>query len=118
MDLPYFFGESTFGGTPWKDAETLQKHNPMTYAKNFKTPTLVTAGEMDYRVATGNATGLYGVLQAMGVPSRLVLFPNENHWVLTPQNSIYWYYEVEQWLARYLGGRPMEKPVFPTGEEK
>lgn len=118
MDMPYFFGESTFGGTPWKDAETLQKHNPMTYAKNFKTPTLVTAGEMDYRVATGNATGLYGVLQAMGVPSRLVLFPNENHWLLTPQNSIYWYYEVEQWLARYLGGRPMEKPVFPTGEEK
>ena len=118
MDMPYFFGDTTFGGTPWKDAETLQKHNPMTYAKNFKTPTLVIAGEMDYRVANGNATGLYGVLQAMGVPSRLVLFPNENHWVLTPQNSIYWYYEVEQWLSRYLGGKSMEKPVFPTGEEK
>ena len=118
MDMPYFFGDTTFGGTPWKDAETLQKHNPMTYAKNFKTPTLVIAGEMDYRVANGNATGLYGVLQAMEVPSRLVLFPNENHWVSTPQNSIYWYYEVEQWLSRYLGGKPMEKPVFTTGEEK
>jgi dipeptidyl aminopeptidase/acylaminoacyl peptidase len=118
MDLPYFFGEETFGGTPWRDAETLRKHNPMTYAGNFKTPTLVTAGEMDYRVPNGNATALYGVLQAMGVPSRLVLFPGENHWILTPQNSIYWYYEVEQWIARYLGGRPMEKPVFSAGEEK
>ena len=118
MDMPYFFGDAAFGGTPWKDAETLQKHNPMAYAKDFKTPTLVTAGEMDYRVAYGNATALYGVLQAMGVPSRLVLFPNENHWVLTPQNSIYWYYEVQRWLARYLGGKPMEKPVFPAGEVK
>jgi dipeptidyl aminopeptidase/acylaminoacyl peptidase len=118
MDLTYYFGEATFGGTPWENAETLQKNNPMAYARNFKTPTLVTAGEMDYRVPYANATGLYGVLQAMGVPSRLVLFPNENHWVLTPQNSIYWYYEVRQWLTRYLGGRPMEKPVFSTAEEK
>ena len=47
-----------------------------------------------------------------------MLFPNENHWVLTPQNSISWYCEVEQWLSRYLGGKPMEKPVFSTGEEK
>jgi dipeptidyl aminopeptidase/acylaminoacyl peptidase len=115
-DSIYWFGEDLFGGTPWKDAETFQKHNPMTYAKNFRTPTLVTAGEMDYRVPYGNATLLYGVLQAMGVPSRLVLLPNENHWVLTPQNSIMWNYEVQQWLARHIGGKPMEKPTFP--EEK
>jgi dipeptidyl aminopeptidase/acylaminoacyl peptidase len=48
----------------------------------------------------------------MGVPSRLVIFPNENHWILSPQNSIYWNYEVQSWLARYIGGKPMAKPVF------
>jgi dipeptidyl aminopeptidase/acylaminoacyl peptidase len=116
-DGTYGWDEDLFGGTPWKDADVFQKHNPMTYAKDFKTPTLVTAGEMDYRVPYGNATLLYGVLQAMKVPSRLVLLPNENHWVLTPQNSIMWNYEVQQWLARYIGGKPMEKPVF-TAEEK
>ena len=62
----------------------------MFYAKNFKTPTLVIHGELDYRVPYGNGLELYGILQAMGVPSRLVVYPNENHWILSPQNSIYW----------------------------
>jgi dipeptidyl aminopeptidase/acylaminoacyl peptidase len=101
-------------GTPWKDTGAMQKNNPMTYAKDFKTPMLLVAGELDYRVPYGNSLSLYGVLQAMGVPSRLLLYPNENHWVLSPQNSIYWNYEVQQWLARYIGGTPMEKPVFPA----
>jgi dipeptidyl aminopeptidase/acylaminoacyl peptidase len=113
----YAFDESVWGGTPWKDTEAMQKNNPMTYAKDFKTPMLLVAGEQDYRVPYGNSLSLYGVLQAMGVPSRLLLFPNENHWVLTPQNSIYWNYEVQQWLARYIGGTPMEKPVFPSEEK-
>ena len=113
-DDTYDWAEELFGGTPWKDADVFRKHDPISYASNFKTPILVTAGESDYRVPYGNALSLYGVVQAMGVPSRLVVFPNENHWVLSPQNSIYWYYEVQQWLARYIGGRPMEKPVFPT----
>ena len=113
----YGFDASVWGGTPWKDSEGMQKNNPMTYAASFKTPMLITAGEQDYRVPYGNSLSLYGVLQAMGVPSRLVLYPNENHWVLTPQNSIYWNYEVQQWLARYIGGKPMEKPVFPAEEK-
>jgi dipeptidyl aminopeptidase/acylaminoacyl peptidase len=112
----YGFDASIWGGTPWKDAEAMQKNNPMSYAANFKTPMLISCGEQDYRVPYGNSLSLYGVLQAMGVPSRLVIFPNENHWVLTPQNSIYWNYEVQSWLARYIGGKPMEKPVF--SEEK
>jgi dipeptidyl aminopeptidase/acylaminoacyl peptidase len=49
----------------------------------------------------------------MGLPSRLVIFPDENHWILTPQNSIYWYWEVQSWFARWIGGQPtLEKPVF------
>jgi dipeptidyl aminopeptidase/acylaminoacyl peptidase len=106
------------GGTPWGDVAGLQKQNPMTYAKNFKTPTLITHGEMDYRVPYGNGLELYGVLQAMGVPSRLVIFPNENHWVLTPQNAVYWHYEMQAWLARYIGGKPTPKPDFDAPEAK
>jgi dipeptidyl aminopeptidase/acylaminoacyl peptidase len=112
----YGFDADVWGGTPWKDASAMQKNNPMSYASSFKTPMLISCGEQDYRVPYGNSLSLYGVLQAMNVPSRLVIFPNENHWILTPQNSIYWNYEVQSWLARYIGGKPMEKPVF--SEEK
>ncbi len=113
----YAFDASVWGGTPWKDAEAMQRNNPMSYAENFKTPMLLIAGELDYRVPYGNSLSLYGVLQAMGVPSRLLIYSNENHWVLSPQNSIYWNYEVQQWLARYIGGKPMDKPIFPAEEK-
>ncbi len=109
---PYGFTQ-VLGGTPWKNAEGMQRNNPVTYAKNFKTPMLIIHGEMDYRVPYVNGTAFYQILQSMGVPSRLVIFPNENHWVLTPQNAIYWHWEMQSWLSRYLGGKPvLEKPVF------
>ncbi|HET7537071.1 MAG TPA: S9 family peptidase, partial [Candidatus Didemnitutus sp.] len=113
-DVPHGFPE-VMGGKPWDNIEGLQKENPMFYAKNFKTPTLILHGEIDYRVPYGNGLELYGVLQAMGVPSRLVVFPNENHWVLSPQNAIYWHWEMQSWLARYIGTKPtLEKPVFDS----
>jgi dipeptidyl aminopeptidase/acylaminoacyl peptidase len=108
----YLFNAEILGGLPWEDLEGLQRNNPIAFAKNFKTPMLILHGEMDYRVPYGQATALYGILQSMRVPSRLVIFPNENHWILSPQNSIYWNYEVQSWLARYIGGTPMAKPVF------
>jgi dipeptidyl aminopeptidase/acylaminoacyl peptidase len=108
----YIFDGEVFGGTPWLNAEAMQRNNPVTYARNFKTPMLILHGELDYRVPYGQSLSLYGILQSMGVPSRLVIFPNENHWILSPQNSIYWNYEVQSWLARYIGGTPMPKPVF------
>ncbi|MDI1337170.1 MAG: S9 family peptidase [Lacunisphaera sp.] len=111
-DVPHGFPQ-VMGGTPWGDVAGLQKENPMFYARNFKTPTLILHGEIDYRVPYGNGLVLYGVLQAMGVPSRLVVFPDENHWVLHPQNAIYWHWEMQNWLSRYIGGKPvLEKPVF------
>lgn len=111
-DVPHGFPE-VMGGKPWTNVEGLQKENPMFYARNFKTPTLITHGELDYRVPYGNGLELYGVLQAMGVPSRLVVFPDENHWVLKPQNAIYWHWEMQSWLSRHIGGKPViEKPVF------
>lgn len=111
-DVPHGFPE-VMGGKPWENLEGMQRQNPMFYAKNFKTPTLVLHGEKDYRVPYGNGLELYGVLQAMGVPSRLVVFPDENHWVLSPQNAIYWHWEMQNWMGRYLGVKPaIEKPSF------
>jgi dipeptidyl aminopeptidase/acylaminoacyl peptidase len=116
-DGPHGFA-MVMGGTPWGDVEGLQRNNPMFYAKNFKTPTLVIHGELDYRVPYGNALELYGVLQAQNVPSRLVIFPDENHWVLKPQNAIHWHWEMQSWLARHIGGKPtLEKPKFEPKDE-
>ncbi len=112
-DVPHGFAK-VMGGTPWENVEGFQRNNPMFYAKSFKTPTLVLHGELDYRVPYGNGLELYGVLQSMGVPSRLVVYPNENHWILSPQNAIYWHYEMQAWLARFIGGSPIEKPVFES----
>lgn len=113
-DAPHGF-PLVMGGKPWETLEGMQGQNPMFDAKNFRTPTLVIHGELDYRVPYGNATELYGVLQAMGVPSRLVIYPNENHWILTPQNALHWHWEMQSWLSRYLGGMPtLEEPRFDS----
>jgi dipeptidyl aminopeptidase/acylaminoacyl peptidase len=113
-DVPHGFTQ-VMGGRPW-DADSLPgflQNSPAYHARNFKTPMLITAGMRDYRVPYGNSIELYGVLQSMGVPSRLVLFPDENHWILSPQNSIYWNWEFQSWLARYIGGQPtLERPDF------
>ena len=71
-DMPQGFPE-VMGGKPWDNVDGLQRENPMFYAKNFKTPTLITHGELDYRVPYGNGLELYSVLQAMNVPTRLVV---------------------------------------------
>ncbi len=118
-DVTSYGFTQVLGGTPWENPEGMQKNNPIAYAKNFKTPMLILHGEMDYRVPYANGTALYAILQAMDIPSRLVLFPNENHWILSPQNSIHWNWEVQNWLARFIGGTPtLQKPVFESAEGK
>jgi dipeptidyl aminopeptidase/acylaminoacyl peptidase len=112
----YGFTKEVLGGTPWDNPEAMQRNNPVAYAANFSTPMLITHGERDYRVPYGQGIALYGILQSMRVPSRLVVFPDENHWILSAQNSIYWNYEVQSWLARYIGGTPMAKPEFKAPE--
>lgn len=117
-DVPHGFPK-VMGGKPWENLEGMQRQNPMFYAKNFKTPTLILHGELDYRVPYGNGLELYGVLQSMGVSSRLVVYPNENHWILTPQNAIYWHWEMQDWLARHIGVKPaLAKPSFEGGDGK
>ena len=118
-DVTTFGFTNVLGGKPWENPEGMQRNNPTTYAKNFKTPMLIIHGEKDYRVPYVNGTALYGIYQAMGLPSRLVIFPDENHWILTPQNSIYWNWEFQSWLARYIGGKPtLAKPSFDGGDTK
>jgi dipeptidyl aminopeptidase/acylaminoacyl peptidase len=118
-DVTPFGFTQVLGGTPWQNPEGMAKNNPTTYAKNFKTPMLVIHGQLDYRVPYVNGTALYAILQAMGVPSRLVIFPDENHWVLKPQNAIYWHWEMQTFLSKYIGGQPtLEKPDFENWGKK
>jgi dipeptidyl aminopeptidase/acylaminoacyl peptidase len=91
-----------YGGEPWTDLAAIDRWNPARFAAGFTSPMLVVHGELDYRVPHTQGLAVYGVLKAKGVPARLVFYPDENHWVLKPQNSRHWYGEVLGWLARFL----------------
>jgi dipeptidyl aminopeptidase/acylaminoacyl peptidase len=91
-----------FGGTPWEKTDTYVKWSPSTYVKEFKTPTLVIHGEQDFRVPYTQGLQLFTALQMQKVPSKLLLFPDEGHWVLKPQNSILWYGTVIDWLDSWV----------------
>ena len=102
-----------FKGWPW-DSDQYQKWNPMLSAEKFKTPTLVIHGERDYRVPFGQGLQLFTVLQVRGVPSKLLTFPDEGHWVLKPGNSRLWHATVMDWLHRYLGGAEPDPAALDT----
>jgi dipeptidyl aminopeptidase/acylaminoacyl peptidase len=100
-----WFEDWEMGGTPWSIPEMYRKWSPMTYADvlgKFKTPTLVIAGELDYRVPYTQSLEFFSALQRQGVPSKLMVFPDEGHWILKPQNSELWYSTFLGWLATYL----------------
>ncbi|MFN7946387.1 MAG: S9 family peptidase [Blastocatellia bacterium] len=97
-----WFQEWEFKGTPWDNPQLYQKWSPHLSAKNFKTPTLVVHGELDYRVPVGEGLQLFQTLQRRGVPSKLLYFPDEGHWVLKPQNSELWYKTVLDWFDQWL----------------
>ena len=98
------FGRSrAYAGTPWTNLENVLRWSPAHHMGNYVTPTLVIHGERDYRVPVGNGLEAYGMLKGKGVEARLIYFPDENHWVLTAQNSIFWYNEFHRWLKRHIG---------------
>jgi len=97
-----WFAEWEFKGTPWDNPELYEKWSPHRFVRNFKTPTLVTHGEIDYRVPVDQGLQLFTSLQKLDVPSKLVVFPDEGHWILKPQNSRFWYANVLEWLDQYL----------------
>jgi dipeptidyl aminopeptidase/acylaminoacyl peptidase len=92
-----------FKGWPWNSDE-YRKWSPMESAGKFKTPMLVITSERDFRVPFGQGLQLFTALQIQNVPSRLLTFPDEGHWVLKPGNSCLWHNTVMDWLHRYLGG--------------
>jgi dipeptidyl aminopeptidase/acylaminoacyl peptidase len=100
-----WFEEHDMQGTPWSNPESYRKWAPVTYAGElgkYKTPTLVIAGERDYRVPYTQSLEFFSALQRQSVPSKLVVFPDEGHWVLKPQNSQFWYRTFLDWLSLYV----------------
>ncbi|MDO6641933.1 S9 family peptidase [Shewanella sp. 5_MG-2023] len=96
-----FSVHSTRFGNYWDKPEIYKAISPHYGAENFNTPTLVVHGQLDYRVPVGQGFELFRTLQTRGVESKMIYFPDENHWIMKPNNSIYWYNQVEQWMNSF-----------------
>jgi len=101
-----WFNEWEFGGLPWNNPIGFDKYNPLLYVAQMKTPTLVVHGGRDYRLPLEHGLSMFTALQRRSIPSRLLYFPEENHWVVRPQNSIIWYNEVLTWLDKWTSNSP------------
>ena len=98
------FGGIRQGGSPWSSRPAAVRHyanSPHKKVTQWHTPLLVTHGGMDFRVPADQGMAAYNAAQLMGVPSRLVIFPDENHWILKPQNALLWHREYFSWLDRW-----------------
>ena len=95
--------EKALGGEPWGNQEGMDRYNPIRHSKGFKIPMLVLHGEKDYRVPYTQALETYNAYMAQQQEARLVVYEDENHWILKPQSSLHWWGEVLGWLKRYLG---------------
>jgi dipeptidyl aminopeptidase/acylaminoacyl peptidase len=96
-----WFMEWEFKGPPWKQRELYRKFSPHLFADKFKTPTLVVHGQLDYRLDVSQGFDLFTTLQRLKVPSKMLYFPDEGHWVLKPQNSRLWYKTVNEWVDQW-----------------
>jgi len=97
-----WFEEWEFKGTPYENRDLYEKYSPVNFVKNFKTPMLVVHSQLDYRLDVSEGLQMFTALQRMHVPSEMLYFPDEGHWVLKPLNSELWHKTVLEWLARYL----------------
>ena len=97
-----FGREKNLGGPHWEGAKIWKEQSPSSYAKNFKTPVLVTVGENDFRVPINNSIEYWSILQRQKVPSRLIVFPEENHWILKGENSRFFYSELLGWFKKWI----------------
>ncbi|KAI8316222.1 Dipeptidyl-peptidase 5 [Colletotrichum sp. SAR11_59] len=98
-----FFPLHDFGGTLWENRTGYEKWDPAHHLDQWATPMLVIHNELDYRLPISEGLAMFNVLQARKVPSKLVMFPDENHWVLKPENSLVWHREVLGWINKYTG---------------
>ncbi|MEO0997521.1 MAG: S9 family peptidase [Pseudomonadota bacterium] len=97
-----FFPEWEHGGTYHDASNAHEKFNPVTFVRNWETPMLVIHGALDYRVPETQGIAAFTALQRRGIDSEFLHFPTENHWVLSPANSVAWHEAVQEWLAKYL----------------
>jgi len=100
-----------FGGMPWQSPEIHERWSPSNFVKEFKTPTLVIHGESDYRVPYGQGLQLFTALQMQQVPSKLLLFPDEGHWILKPQNTLLWYKSFLEWVTEWTRKEALRTPA-------
>ncbi|HEX9507041.1 MAG TPA: prolyl oligopeptidase family serine peptidase, partial [Myxococcales bacterium] len=110
-----WFPEFELGGPYWEKPESYRQWSPSSYAKNFKTPTLVVQGELDFRVPTEQGLGMFTALQRRGIESRLLWFPDEGHWVLKPRNSQLWYKTVLDWIDAHSRSGSLVRPERSRG---
>jgi dipeptidyl aminopeptidase/acylaminoacyl peptidase len=96
-----WFPEWEHGGTPWDNADSYAKHNPIDHVAKWRVPMLVVHGGKDFRVVETQGMAVFTALQRRGIPSRFLHFPDENHWVLKPANSILWHDTVNAWLDQW-----------------
>ena len=96
-----WFDEAEHGGTPWQRPEAFEVFNPATHVAAWKVPMLVVQGGRDYRIPLEQGLAAFTALQRRGIPSEFLYFPDENHWVLKPQNSLKWHETVEAWLRKW-----------------
>ncbi len=97
-----WFPEWEFKGTPWANPAMYSRWSPHKFVQNFNTPILIIHGELDYRVPIGEGMQLFTAVQRKGIDSKMLIFPDEGHWVLKPQNSQLWFHTVLDWLDKYL----------------
>ena len=102
-----WFTEWEFGGPAYESAAAaiMERWNPVNFVQNWRTPMLVVHSERDFRISYSQGLAAFNALQRRNIPSRLLVFPDENHWVLKPNNSIQWYREVHRWLDQWLRPR-------------
>jgi dipeptidyl aminopeptidase/acylaminoacyl peptidase len=99
-----WFSEWEHGGPQYDRPQAYEKWNPVNFVNNWRTPMLVIHSEKDFRIPYSQGIAAFTALQRKEIPSKLLVFPDENHWVLKPKNSIQWYGEVQGWLGRWLRG--------------
>ncbi|MEP6633179.1 MAG: S9 family peptidase [Luteimonas sp.] len=98
-----WFSEWENGGTPYANPKGYEKYNPVNYVKNWRVPMLVVHGQKDFRIPVEQGIGVFTALQRRGIESKFLYFPDENHWVLKPQNSVLWHDTVNAWLKQHIG---------------
>jgi len=96
-----WFTEWENGGVPWQAVEAIERHNPVNFVQDWRVPMLVIHGQKDYRVPVEQGLATFTALQRRGIPSEFLYFPDENHWILRPHNSVQWHEAVKRWLRTH-----------------